>query len=253
MAEAAFGFVATENIAPLYLGEWAADFYPGTDNAFVETLIDFMNDPSHGPMHSSYWMWGYDFFSPKAGLLNTNGATKFAKLALVKRVMYYPNGTPVPVPTPAQPPIDDGEIVMLTNVNSGLCLEIPSGSSASDLQLSQYTCTPAWWNQHYFTYVHEDGSYSLVSRHTSKCVEADAASSAGAPVRQQPCDVSNQRQNFSLIASGTDYQLKSAATGFCIGIAAESTAISALLEQQTCLSAGAGLSSSSQSWTFAPQ
>jgi hypothetical protein len=65
MAEQAFGYVATQDLAPLYTGEWAADRLPGDNQAYADGFVAFYDDPKHGPASTSYWMWGVDYGCPE--------------------------------------------------------------------------------------------------------------------------------------------------------------------------------------------
>ncbi|MCA1664439.1 MAG: cellulase family glycosylhydrolase, partial [Myxococcales bacterium] len=101
MAEKAFGYVATDGIAPLYIGEWAADNLPGGDQAFADDFVAFYNDPKHGPASTSYWMWGIDYSCDSCGIIDWNGNPRAAQMAYVQKLMFYPTTTTTPPPPPA--------------------------------------------------------------------------------------------------------------------------------------------------------
>ena len=90
MAEKAFGFVATQDLAPLYIGEWAADKLPGDDQPYADTFVGFYNDPKHGPASTSYWMWGIDDGCGDCGIIDSNGNPRPAQMAYVQELLYYP-------------------------------------------------------------------------------------------------------------------------------------------------------------------
>jgi len=96
MMDATWGYIPANDIAPVFVGEWAADMRHPNDKAWAETLIDYVNDPAHGPAHSSYWMWGIDPNCHSCGIIDVHGKVRPEQKALWSRVLYRRPGPSAP-------------------------------------------------------------------------------------------------------------------------------------------------------------
>lgn len=94
MMDVTWGYIPAEDIAPVFVGEWAADMHHPTDKAWAETLIGYMNDPAHGPASSSYWMWGIDPSCQSCGIIDGHGRVRPDQRALWDQVLYRPPARP---------------------------------------------------------------------------------------------------------------------------------------------------------------
>ena len=82
----------------------------------------------------------------------------------------------------------------IVNVNSGMCLAVPGGSTAWNLQLIQWPCGS--WNDHYWSLDNGTGTQGLMRNYNSSlCMAVGGASlTQGAPVIQWGCNYSAYEQ-----------------------------------------------------------
>ncbi|WP_405144967.1 pectate lyase [Sphaerisporangium sp. NBC_01403] len=132
----------------------------------------------------------------------------------------------------------------LVNAGSGLCLDVPGGSTADGTQLVQYGCNGGA-NQSW-TVTSVSGGVTLKAGNSGKCAGVRGAStSAGAAVELQSCSGASS-QAWVLTASGSSYRVVSANGGKCLNIKDNSTASGGLVQQNSCDSV------STKQWTLNP-
>jgi hypothetical protein len=128
--------------------------------------------------------------------------------------------------------------------HSGLCLDNLDWSSADGNVQGQWTCGNVAVQKYAFIAVPGvTDTYTVVNRHSGKCVDV-AGSSLGdrAAVQQSQC-TGGQNQQFTLRkvtsanASAQDYQLVARHSGKCVDITDISTANGAKAQQWPCVSA----------------
>jgi hypothetical protein len=119
----------------------------------------------------------------------------------------------------------------LTARHSGRCADVTGRSQWAGAQIKQYGCNGGG-NQTYWFRPAGGGSYQLVARHSSLCVQENATT-----VTQENCNASSTAQQWSLTASGSYVQLTSRATGECLDVNGASTADSAPIITYTCTGA----------------
>ncbi|MFG1875072.1 pectate lyase [Sphaerisporangium sp. NPDC049003] len=132
----------------------------------------------------------------------------------------------------------------LVNAGSGLCLDVPGGSTADGTQLVQYGCNSAA-NQSW-TVTSVSGGVTLKAGNSGKCAGVKGAStSAGAAVQLESCSGASS-QTWQLTASGSNYRVVNANGGKCLNIKDNATSASALVQQNSCDSV------STKQWTLNP-
>ncbi|MEU8267043.1 pectate lyase [Sphaerisporangium sp. NPDC049002] len=132
----------------------------------------------------------------------------------------------------------------LVNAGSGLCLDVPGGSTADGTQLVQYGCNSAA-NQSW-TVTSVSGGVTLKAGNSGKCAGVKGAStSAGAAVQLESCSGALS-QTWQLTASGSNYRVVNANGGKCLNIKDNATSASALVQQNSCDSV------STKQWTLNP-
>ncbi|WP_230985074.1 pectate lyase [Microbispora oryzae] len=121
----------------------------------------------------------------------------------------------------------------LVNAASGLCLEVPGGSTSDGVQLDQRGCASVadqTWNL-----TAQGGGFRLAAAHSGKCAGVkDASTSAGKAVQQESCTgAASQTWQLTLV-SGSTYQFVNANGGKCLNVKDSSTAVGALVQQNSC-------------------
>ncbi|WP_320065963.1 RICIN domain-containing protein [Micromonospora sp. RTGN7] len=106
--------------------------------------------------------------------------------------------------------------VSIVNRASGMCLDVPGGSTENKLQVQQYNCNGAVNQQWEYLPGAYAGFGQLRNVASQKCLDVRATStSIGAVVQQYICmDVPNQQWSYS---SGTGY-LMALHSGMCAGV-----------------------------------
>ncbi|MFC4591000.1 RICIN domain-containing protein [Sphaerisporangium corydalis] len=119
----------------------------------------------------------------------------------------------------------------LVNAGSGLCAEVPGGSTGDGVQLTQNACAGAGQT---FTLTSVSGGYRLVAAHSGKCLGVrDASTSAGKAVQQETC-TGAASQTWSVTVSGSQYRVVNANGGKCLNVKDNATSAGALLQQNSC-------------------
>ncbi|MEU4654857.1 RICIN domain-containing protein [Streptomyces sp. NPDC023723] len=121
--------------------------------------------------------------------------------------------------------------------HSARCADVTSQSMWQGAQLKQYDCNGGN-HQKYWLRPTGDGYYHLVVRHSSLCVQENAAT-----VTQENCDTASTAQQWSVSAAGSYVTVASRATGECLDVNGASTANSAAVITYTCNGA------TNQQWT----
>ncbi|MEP7763352.1 RICIN domain-containing protein [Sanguibacter sp. 25GB23B1] len=134
----------------------------------------------------------------------------------------------------------DGGTFAVSNVASGLCLDITGGSTADNALVQQWGCTPgAGWQQVTLAAT-ASGAYTLASVASGKCIDVPARSTArDVQLIQYRCNAASANQQWFITASGSGYQLKSVSSGLCMAVRGASRASGAAIVQETCAASGA--------------
>ncbi|MCG5211814.1 RICIN domain-containing protein [Streptosporangium soli] len=132
----------------------------------------------------------------------------------------------------------------LVNAGSGLCLDIPGGSTSDGVQLVQQSCGSAAAQR--WTITSQGGGYRVASVHSNKCAGVrDASTSAGKAVQQESCSGAAS-QTWTLTESGSSYRVVNANGGKCLNVKDNATSGGALIQQNSCDSVA------TKQWTFTP-
>ncbi|MET8153821.1 RICIN domain-containing protein [Actinoplanes sp. NPDC049668] len=136
---------------------------------------------------------------------------------------------------PAQAAPAAGVAYQLKVTKSGMCLDVPSASTANGALLQQWGCTAnSAWQQ--FTLVANGSNYLLRNVNSGKCVDVPGWSTAsGVQLQQYTCVGSQANQQWSLTASGSGtYQIVNVNSGLCISDKDASTTSGNAIIQETC-------------------
>ncbi|MGA5356421.1 family 43 glycosylhydrolase [Streptomyces purpurascens] len=120
--------------------------------------------------------------------------------------------------------------------HSSKCADVTSQSLWAGAQLKQYDCNGGTNQKYWFKSV-GGGSYQLMVRNSSLCVQENAST-----VTQENCSSATSQQ-WSLTTTGSYVNVKSRATGECLDVNGASTANSAAVITYTCNGA------TNQQWT----
>lgn len=112
--------------------------------------------------------------------------------------------------------------------HSGRCADVTSQSQWQGAQLKQYDCNGGTNQKYWFRSV-GGGSYQLMTRHSSLCVQENAST-----VTQENCNASSTAQQWSVTTSGSYVAVVSRASGECLDVNGASTANSAVIITYTC-------------------
>jgi len=130
----------------------------------------------------------------------------------------------------------------LVFAHSNSCLDVSGVSQNDGALMQQYACSNGA-NQK-FTVESVSGGYRFKANHSGKCLRA-TSNGAFASVEQRSCDATTN-QLFDVVSTGNGkYQLKNRAGGMCVEVANSSTANSAQVRVNTCVS-----SASNQQFTM---
>ncbi|MFD0522606.1 RICIN domain-containing protein [Paractinoplanes durhamensis] len=139
-----------------------------------------------------------------------------------------------------------GVAYQLKVTKSGMCIDVPSASTANSALLQQWGCTDgAKWQQ--FTLTASGSNYQLVNVNSGKCIDVpNFATTSGTQLQQYTCVSSQTNQQWQLVASGTGtYQIINVNSGLCISDAGASTSSGAAIIQETCTA------NTNKQWAFA--
>jgi pectinesterase len=128
-----------------------------------------------------------------------------------------------------------GAAYQLKVTKSGMCIDVPSASTANGALLQQWGCTAdAKWQQ--FTLTASGSNYLLVNVNSGKCIDVPGSSTtSGTQLQQYTCVASQANQNWRLVASGSGtYQIVNVNSGLCISDKDASTASGGAIIQETC-------------------
>ncbi|WP_432156271.1 RICIN domain-containing protein [Streptomyces sp. bgisy153] len=112
--------------------------------------------------------------------------------------------------------------------HSGRCADVVSRSQWPGGRIKQYDCNGGG-NQSFWFRPVDDGSYQLMARHSSLCVQENATD-----VTQETCDASVTAQQWTLTTTGGYVNVRSRATGECLDVSGTSTANSAAIITYAC-------------------
>jgi endoglucanase len=114
-----WGYLVTQNIAPVWIGEMGSSMQGSTDAAWSQTLVDYMNGKyaaQGGPsvtgnqqgVSGDWWAWGNLPGQYPDGTLNADGSLKADQAAVYSQIRYKPSSVPTtPPPTPQSPSADN--------------------------------------------------------------------------------------------------------------------------------------------------
>ncbi|MEU6177087.1 RICIN domain-containing protein [Streptomyces coeruleorubidus] len=112
--------------------------------------------------------------------------------------------------------------------HSSKCADVTSQSLWAGAQLKQYDCNGGANQKYWFKSV-GSGSYQLMVRNSSLCVQENAST-----VTQENCSASATSQQWSLTTTGSYVNVKSRTSGECLDVNGASTANGAALITYTC-------------------
>jgi hypothetical protein len=112
--------------------------------------------------------------------------------------------------------------------HSSRCADVTSQSLWQGAQLKQYDCNGGTNQKYWFRSV-GGGSYQLMVRNSSLCVQENANT-----VTQENCDASAPSQQWSLTTTGSHLNVRSRASGECLDVNGGSTANGAAIITYTC-------------------
>ncbi|MFD0567248.1 RICIN domain-containing protein [Kitasatospora saccharophila] len=136
----------------------------------------------------------------------------------------------------------------LAVVKSGMCLDVPSGSTASGAKLQQWGCGAGQGNQQFRLVPVSSGVYQLVNVKSGMCVDVPSGSTvSGVQLQQWGCGAGQSNQQWSLVASGSGtFQVVSVRSGLCVSDQGASTASGTPVIQETCTA------NTNKQWAFRP-
>ncbi|RPE29538.1 RICIN domain-containing protein [Kitasatospora cineracea] len=136
----------------------------------------------------------------------------------------------------------------LAVVKSGMCLDVPSGSTASGTKLQQWGCGSGQDNQQFRLVPVSGGVYQLVNVKSGMCVDVPSGSTAsGVQVQQWGCGAGQTNQQWTLAASGSGtFQVVSVRSGLCLSDQGASTTAGTAVIQETCTA------NTNKQWAFRP-
>ncbi|WNV86073.1 pectate lyase [Umezawaea sp. Da 62-37] len=147
----------------------------------------------------------------------------------------------LPIASPAEAAVGAGTYAV-ANSGSGLCLDVPGGSTASGVQLQQASCAGSAGQKWVLTAA--SGGFRISSVASGLCVGVrDASTSAGKAVEQESC-TGAAGQVWSLTESGTGYRVVDTNGGKCLNLKDNSTSAGALAQTNSCDSAA------TKQWAF---
>ncbi|MGH7869486.1 MAG: glycoside hydrolase family 5 protein, partial [Candidatus Dormibacteraceae bacterium] len=99
LMNAGWGYLVTKNLAPVWIGEMGSSMLLSEDQAWAQTLLDYMNGQSGssgGPTFSGnqqgiggdWWAWGYLWNENPDGMLNLDKTFKADQEAIWSQMLY---------------------------------------------------------------------------------------------------------------------------------------------------------------------
>jgi pectate lyase len=140
-----------------------------------------------------------------------------------------------------------GSVYQLAVTKSGLCIDVPSASTANNALLQQWGCSSgATWQQ--FRLIAVGGNYQIQNINSGKCIDVPNFSTAsGIQLQQYTCVSSQTNQQWKLTASGSGtYQIINVDSGLCISDQGASTVSGTAIIQETCTA------NTNKQWAFHP-
>ncbi|ROR35286.1 pectinesterase family protein [Kitasatospora cineracea] len=136
----------------------------------------------------------------------------------------------------------------LAVVKSGMCLDVPSGSTASGTKLQQWGCGSGQGNQQWRLTPVSAGVYQLVNVKSGMCLDVPSGSTAsGVQVQQWGCGAGQTNQQWTLMPSGSGtFQVVSVRSGLCLSDQGASTTAGTAVIQETCTA------NTNKQWAFRP-
>jgi pectin methylesterase-like acyl-CoA thioesterase len=150
------------------------------------------------------------------------------------------------IPQPAVAAPAAGVTYQLKVTKSGMCLDVPSASTANGALLQQWGCTAnSAWQQ--FTLVASGSNYLIRNVNSGRCVDVpDWSTVSGVQVQQYTCVGSQTNQQWRLAANGPGtYQMINVNSGLCLSDKDASTSSGAAIIQETCTA------NTNKQWAFA--
>src|SRR6185369_5248833 len=88
--------------------------------------------------------------------------------------------------------------------NSGKCIDVPAGSTASGVQVQQWGCVSSQTNQLFTLTASGTNTFQIINVNSGLCLSDQGASTAsGAAVIQETCTAnSNKQWAFNAVATG---------------------------------------------------
>ena len=122
----------------------------------------------------------------------------------------------------------------LQSLHSGMCVDVPSGTTAPDAALQQFPCNGTVAQRFRITKL-APGNEQLVALASGLCLTVDGApTAAGLRIVQQPCDQVTTEWRFENLGSGGFFRAVRAETGVCLDVAGGSFNANAAVQQWTC-------------------
>jgi endoglucanase len=117
-----WGYLVTQNIAPVWIGEMGSSMQGSTDAAWSQTLVDYMNGKNAaqgGPsvtgnqqgVSGDWWAWGNLPGQYPDGTLNADGSLKADQAAVWSQILYRPSSVPTTPPLAPQPSSPDNTVI----------------------------------------------------------------------------------------------------------------------------------------------
>ncbi len=94
-----WGWLITENVAPVWIGEMGASMISSSSRAWGETLLDYMNGKARGglkfsdsqqPVGGDWWIWGCLTGQNPNGCLGEDGKLRPEQASFIDRLRYHP-------------------------------------------------------------------------------------------------------------------------------------------------------------------
>jgi endoglucanase len=97
----AWGYLVTENIAPVWIGEMGASMNSRDDRAWAGTIVPYLNGkagasggptfvPPNQPISTDWWCWCQQEGQRPNGLLDDNGRVRAEQLEITRQLRYVP-------------------------------------------------------------------------------------------------------------------------------------------------------------------
>ncbi|MFG2824482.1 RICIN domain-containing protein [Kitasatospora sp. NPDC048365] len=136
----------------------------------------------------------------------------------------------------------------LAVTKSGLCLDVPAGSTTSGTPLQQWGCATGQTNQQWTLTPTSTNTYQLVNVKSHMCLDVPSGSTtSGTQLQQWGCGTGQTNQQWTLTPSGTNtYQVINVRSGLCLSDQNASTTNGTPIIQETCTA------NTNKQWAFRP-